>query len=121
MAFSLATFLVISKRFEAQSADEVRSRSVAIDHLLDLAKQRCLTAAEIESRNPDLIGALSSIDLLEKAQATTSAIAKTSDFDFITLFDLRGNPIVSSTPLKDGTGSQVNLASVQYALSGKVR
>jgi len=119
MAFSLATFLVISKRFETQSADEVRSRSVAINHLLDLAQQRCLAAAEIESRNPDLIAALSNNGALEKVQATTSAIAKTSGFDFITLFDLRGVPVVSSTPLKVGTGSQAKLASVQHALSGK--
>jgi len=119
MAFSLATFLVISKRFEAQSADEVRSRSVAIDHLLELAQQRCLVAAEIEARNPDLTAALSGNGALEKAQATTSAIAKTSGFDFIILFDLRGVPVVSSTPLKDGTGPQASLPSVQHALSGK--
>ena len=118
MAFSLATFLVISKRFEAQSANEVRSRSVAINHLLDLAQDRCLVTAEIESRNPSLIAALSG-GSHEDAWAKTIVTAKASGFDFVTIFDQHSLPVVSSAPLKDGALTELNRATVQCALSGK--
>ncbi len=119
IACTLATFLVISKRFEAQSATEIRARSAAIDHLFDLAEQRCLVAAESESRNPGLAAALLNKDKREDAQTKITAIAKISGFDFITVYDPQGVPVISSIPLKDGTNAQTTQPSVQHALSGK--
>jgi hypothetical protein len=119
LAFSVATFLVISKRFEVQSSDEVRSRSVAIGHLLELAQQRCLVAAEIESRNPVLTAVLTGGGNNEDARAITTATANASGFDFIIVFDQHSLPVVSSTPLKDGAAAETSRATVQHALSGK--
>jgi len=119
VSISVATFLVISKRFEVQSADEVHSRSTAINHLLDLDQQRCLVAAEIESRNPSLVAILTGGGNREEARTATAATANASGFDFIDVFDQRGLPVVSSAPIKDGAAAENNRPTVQQALSGK--
>ncbi len=120
-AVSISTFLVISKRFATQSAEEIRSRSAAISHLLDLAQERCLIAAEIESHHPSLAALLSGSGNREETSALLAASATASNFDFVTLYDQRGVPIINQgpNPAKKDAEAERNRPTVQSALSGK--
>ena len=115
-AFCIATFWVISKTFDRQSAQEINSRSGAINHLLELAKQRCLDAAMLQTSNPDIAA-----DLVEgkydALQALISGAAKTTGLDTVTIYDASGKPAAQSGSEPSKTAA--SRSSVPLGLSGK--